>query len=609
MWRSVLPVLSFATPLVRGAYQVHYDHDAYNSGQFGTFPSNTYHSTQETTPQLQVNTWDKDALSNHSHIFLSYESPSSSRHPDAPEASGSSPLILRTSDLSPVYANRSFQGVANVKVHHYNSKPILSFYGGPIERNAHIGNGWIYGYDDEYNQVRQIAAQDLKVTADMHEFVMTGPNTAIITAYETTAWEDDQDILDSIFQEINLDTSEVLFQWRASDHIDTKLSFHPKHTEQNLYGWDFFHITSVQKSQRGDYLVSGAHMHSIYLIDGSSGQPKWTLGGQANDFTEIPPEIKPGVNATKLTSPLLSFAWQNHATFVPGTDDKELTLFDNHARDVNGFGCTVNCSRALHIRLETHGDKRAQLVQQYLHPSGLWSSEGGSVQVLDNGNVFIGWGRNPAITEHVPNGTAVFDIQFSPWRSQATGWRGLDSYRAFKWDWHATPAHWDPAIAVARTRDGSLTAWASWNGATEVVGWALIGSAHEKDLDGAEKVLARAAAWGSDQGPGFETKLWVEHFHRADRYVRAVAVGDGGRVLGASKVWDTMTGMTREGMVEVTTVGDWKDGVVAPVSNGDGVVSKKTKTGDDREWSWASMLMETVAVLGVIYAFVKCFGR
>jgi hypothetical protein len=193
------------------------------------------------------------------------------------------------------------------------------------------------------------------------------------------------------------------------------------------------------------------------------------LGGQANQFFELPP-----ANGISVSNPALSMSWQHHARFYPGSQETEITLFDNHALPINGFNCTANCSRGLHLKIDTsdRANMTVQILHEYLHPKGLLSQSQGSMQVLDNGNVFIGWGRNPSFTEHTIDGECVFDVLFSPWRSPATNGDGLDNYRTYRMDWKATP-YWDPVIAI-ENHEGVMTAYASWNGATEVKSWVLV---------------------------------------------------------------------------------------------------------------------------------------
>lgn len=596
--------------------QPYYNGKAYNDAEYGIFPSHHFHSIDDQAPALQVNTWNRAAASSTSHIFIQHDLPSTTKNAGG-LALNSSPLILRTDDLSAVYVNRSFPGVANVAVQEYDGKPLLSFYGGLLDtESGEVGSGWIFGYDQNYQQVGRLSAANLNVGADAHEFIMTGPRTGIVTAYQTIEWDlskysEDANavhatVLDSIFQEIDLDTLEVIFQWRASEHIPMGLSFQP--LDDNMFppkfGWDFFHLTSVQKSSSGNYLVSGSHTHSVYEIDGVTGEVKWTLGGKANEFQELGyPEGR------AFSEPMLSMAWQHHARYYPG-NELEFTVFDNHGVSINGWGCTDNCSRGLHFRLDVN-EKKVQLLNEYLHPIGLWSTSEGSVQVLSNGNVFIGWGRNPAVTEHTADGECVFDIQFSPWRSPSTDWKSLDSYRAFKADWTGTPTGWTPAIAAEKGSKGDLTAWVSWNGATQVKSWVLLGSNKESDLNGAGKVIARS------ERSGFETSMWVQRAEQ--RYVRAVAVGAGGSVLGASGAYDTRHKSVKDLQYPVTEVDKYETPSEA-AAHGQEPLSQGQKDKQQNRpglpkttyhelvtmaWSWGGMGLQVAGFAAGIWAFSR----
>ena len=228
------------------------------------------------------------------------------------------------------------------------------------------------------------------------------------------------------------------------------------------------------QTRDGNYLLSARHTHSLYLIDGKTGNVIWTMGGKYNQFAEL----LAAYNHTP-SSPALDMSWQHHARFYPGSDENEITVFDNHVLQVNGVDCQKDCSRGLHLRINTTDSQRmtVQILREYLHPKGLLSQSQGSLQVLDNGNVFIGWGRNPSFTEHTIDGECLFDVQFSPWRSRATGNNGLDNYRTYRMDWKATP-YWDPEIVVENL-EGVVTVYLSWNGATEVKHWALVSDGND----------------------------------------------------------------------------------------------------------------------------------
>ncbi|KAH8194772.1 hypothetical protein TruAng_011055 [Truncatella angustata] len=505
------------------------DYEAYNNARYGVYPSNHYKGTNERSPILQITTWEKEALSKFgSHIFI--------RHNGAQEIWGhqqASPLILDVEDLSAVYVNRSFPVVFNVNVQENLGKKYLTFYGDKLVGQG-LGDGFCHAYDTSYREVYKISAQGLKVGADLHECEFTGHGTVIVSAYETgysrkpASLKDKQKptlIRESIFQELELGTNKVLFTWRASEHVDIYDSF-----EGHNSPWDFFHINTIEKTEDGNYLVSGRHMHSIYLVNGQTGDIMWTLGGQKNEFVELPPEsgVYPGDD-------VLTFAWQHHTRFNYGNNGNktEITFFDNHVKEYSEYGCKANCSRGLHIALDTASNpKTVQLVQEYRHPAGLASQSQGSMQILDDGNVFIGWGRMPSFTEHTPDGKAVLDVQFSPWLSKATADHALDNYRAFRQDWKASP-YWPPDLTVKHPK-GVPTAYLSWNGATEVKEWVLFASDLEDKLNDTENVIARVPRGG------FETEMSLASSNAS--YLRAEAINKIDRVIGSTGIIDFRSG-------------------------------------------------------------------
>ena len=50
----------------------------------------------------------------------------------------------------------------------------------------------------------------------------------------------------------------------------------------------------------------------------------------------------------------------------------------------------------------------ASLVREYTHPDKL-HAEAGNMQVLPNGNVFVGWGRALVLSEFSKDGELLFD--------------------------------------------------------------------------------------------------------------------------------------------------------------------------------------------------------
>ena len=183
--------------------------------------------------------------------------------------------------------------------------------------------------------------------------------------------------------------------------------------------WDFFHINSVDLDDDGNLLISSRSMQTVYKID-RSGKILWRLGGKSNDF-----DIGPGAD----------FAWQHDARRQP---DGTLTIFDNGATPA-----VEKLSRGLILELDEQA-MTATLLRQYTHPKILSGSQG-SVQLLANGNVFVGWGEAPHVSEFDCSGRMLFDAMLGA---------KYQSYRAFRLPWTGRPAE-APAIAVSRARPAS----------------------------------------------------------------------------------------------------------------------------------------------------------
>lgn len=222
------------------------DYDSYNKGKLGHRPQLEFLSSDEVAPMLQVNTWNKTAVSTRgSHIFLRHDGNGTS-----PLAA--SPLILDARDLSAVYMNRSFENVFGTRVQENFGKKYLTFWEG--RKGDGVGDGWGLAYDENYRLAYKISAQNISSHADLHEFAFTGHGTALVTGVnrvkvQTTEWKTRGwrgpsilRVLDAVFQEIDLETGEVLFDWRALDHIDPMDSY-----ERWRSIWDTFHLNSIEK--------------------------------------------------------------------------------------------------------------------------------------------------------------------------------------------------------------------------------------------------------------------------------------------------------------------------------------------------------------------------
>jgi hypothetical protein len=157
------------------------------------------------------------------------------------------------------------------------------------------------------------------------------------------------------------------------------------------------------------------------------------------------------------------------------------------------------------------------LVHAYTHPgNALRAGALGSVQVLANGNVFVGWGVHAWFTEFEPDGTAVLDGNLAGSATQ--------SYRAFRYPWTGQPTE-PPAVAV-KSAGSSMTVFAAWNGATGVSRWAALVGNSPSQLR-TVKVVAK---------DGFETAIDVAE---RTKHVAVAALDAGGHQLAVSPTIST----------------------------------------------------------------------
>jgi hypothetical protein len=183
------------------------------------------------------------------------------------------------------------------------------------------------------------------------------------------------------------------------------------------------------------------------------------------------------------------FAWAHDVQRQP---DGTISLFDNHESDQERSA--VAQSRGLFLELD-EAAMTASLAREIVHETGILSVSQGNIQQLDSGNMFIGWGSAPVFSEIDESNTMVYNGRFPG---------GLQSYRAYRHVWSGHPASPPDVVAVPGAVRG-MTVFVSWNGATEVAEWRVLGGATpDKQLEvarvprsGFETTIeiADAAAW------------------------------------------------------------------------------------------------------------------
>lgn len=346
-------------------------------------------------------------------------------------------------------------------------------------------------FDCSYRLLHKVSALN-NLYADLHEFRITPSNTVLITAYAPLEFDlsyhnlsssNNTYIFDGVFQEIDIASQTLLFEWRASEHFRLEDCYNiPRGTAGSRADpFDYFHINSVDKDADGDYIVSARYSHAITKISGTTGQIIWHLGGKNNSFTDVTPvaaAVKSSgrsrvpvhnTSAAPNASPALDFAYQHHASWHPSAAAAAtgtLSLFDNAAF----YASPARPPRGILLSLSlAPANLTVSLLAEYKHPDMLLSESQGSMQVLANNHVLLGYGSAAAFTEFTPDGKMLCDAHFGAlYFEQGRFTPGaVASYRVFKRPWHGWPAA-EPRV---KFRGGFM--FVSWNGATEVREWVL----------------------------------------------------------------------------------------------------------------------------------------
>jgi hypothetical protein len=417
---------------------------------------------------------------------------------DGPGQSG--PMILEPNGgLVWFKALPKYTSATNLRVQEYGGKPVLTWWQGDISVHG-FGLGEDVIVNGAYAEIARIKAGN-GLQADLHDFQLTPRGTALITAYEpiicnlsSLGGPSFGAVTDGTFQEIDVRTGLVMFQWTSIDHVALSESYAPANTTNTRWPFDFFHINSINLDQDGSLLISGRNTWAAYDVQPQTGEIAWSLGGKHSSFT-----MGSGT----------STAWQH--------DPRELangsfSIFDN------GASPTVHGqSRGIVVSLEPQG-KTATLVSELTHTPPLLTKSQGNVQALTNGDWFIGWGEVPDFSELSPTGQLLFDAHFPA---------GDQSYRDLRFNWRGTPTT-RPAFAVLAAHGSAAaksagTVYASWNGATLVASWRVLVGATRSSL----RPVAEAAR------SGFETAVPLPA-GTTGRYLTVQALDPTGRVLGAA---------------------------------------------------------------------------
>lgn len=481
--------------------------NAYDLGFHGLYPRQHFHSVDLEPPAPRITRWDSRCDSG--NLFLT---------PRGPLVQGPArgPIMLDARGNLIWMNNKEFHQALNLNVQKYKGQDYLTFWT-KTEKSSHAKHSKksYVMLNSSYEVAYRIKPHGKGLKGDSHEFRITAQDTALITIYHKrqadctelglgeSCW-----IQDGLFQEIDIETGNLLFEWRATDHIRmsdvySSPSHKDGHGKSKQDAFDFFHINSVDKTESGDYLISARYMHAVVCISGTTGEILWQLGGKNNHFEDL--------------NGATDFAWQHHVTWQ---GNNTISVFDNHANNV--FHSRSKHSKGMLIRLDMQ-NMTASLIQKYVHPDEILNVSQGSVQVIrETGNVFVGFGNSPTYIEYSADGDVLCSAHFGPHLIFEIIDFGLaKSYRVFKHPWVGRPK------TVPDVKVKGRKAYVSWNGATEVTSWRLEAARGRDDEFVTIQELER---------DGFETSFAIDTIDTTNAYVRIAALDAARGVMAYSAV-------------------------------------------------------------------------
>ncbi|KAF1932259.1 uncharacterized protein M421DRAFT_98419 [Didymella exigua CBS 183.55] len=284
------------------------------------------------------------------------------------------------------------------KTQTYRGQPVLTFWSGEVLNG--YGRGSYYILNESY--VELVHFQANRFGSDMgeiHEFTITSDDTALIPVYHAIPWNltetggiENGWLFENMFQEINVETGETVFEWNASTHIGINESYN----------------SLPEDDAAGDHLVSARVMDCIYKISGEDGHIIWRLGGKRSNF-EIDDDAV--------------FAFQHDARWVDSKNPVQIALFDN--------GPMEDIAYSRDLLLDVNSDTK-----KFTNAAKTFATFEGSMQVLKlsdgNMNYLVGYGSQPYFAELNAQGEILLDVQFGKTNA-------VNCYRAYKPPWLKKP--------------------------------------------------------------------------------------------------------------------------------------------------------------------------
>jgi hypothetical protein len=398
-------------------------------------------------------------------------------------------MILNPSGQLVWFRHIHHQVPINLAVQSYRGQRVLTWWQGHLI-TGHGTDGREVILNSSYRQIATVRA-GWGLSSDLHEFQITPQGTALLDAFypvradlSSVGGPTNGVLFDNVIQQVDIRTGQVLWEWHAYGHVPLRDSYYGVSRDGEF---DYFHINSIQRLPGQRLLISSRMMWAVYLINAHTGRLIWTLGGKSSSF-----RMGPGTG----------FRWQHDAHL---NGHGLLTLF-NDGPDQRSQ------SSALELKLDA-SRRTVSLAHRQAHSPPLLASSQGSVQLLRGGEMFVGWGSQPDFSQYTRSGRQIFN---------GTLPLTYHSYRAYRFPWIGHP-HDRPALALSRSGNGTTWLYVSWNGATQVAQWRVLGGPS----------VHRLAALKTVPRHSFETAIALPG---APRHLAVQALDAHGHTLGRSQV-------------------------------------------------------------------------
>ena len=197
----------------------------------------------------------------------------------------------------------------------------------------------------------------------------------------------------------------------------------------NGFPWDAYHVNSIDLSPDGrSFLVSMRDTWAVYLVDIASGRIEWTLGGRSSSF-----RFGAGAAFAVAARRAARAATRRSRCSTTTAASSPAAAATSNRKRPRARSCSSSTSGGAPRRSSASSASGFRLESEYM----------GDTQPLPGGNVFIGWGSEPYISEFSATGKLLWEAELP----------GPDlSYRATLEQWVGAPL--SPPAGAAR-RSGS----------------------------------------------------------------------------------------------------------------------------------------------------------